>query len=805
MEMVKVECAYELLERTKHSDAIGHILADRREAQINTDPRLANAWQNMTSQATYAVQSWELDNESVAERLMGEGPERIPVTREIKRVLSYRYLELTKPPVKKFGDDDPNETDILIATDMGATREYFSLGEDFIDLQVNVVRDMHRSMQVKTRQWLVRFITDHAEGVLQCAAATMLAADITRKDGIKILALCHGNLFSKDLPEPPPIPHPSPINTEMKVAEDAVVIITDEDCRDDDELQSIVEQVRIAINNDLGIIKTEDDVVARFKLAQAAFDAVPDVGTDLPDPSTMPMDIFEQITVPRIAEDMVPSVLWKFAKSNSEQIGAAREAIAISSLFACTAAISDDVKIQPRSNATWVESPRIWAVLVGPPSSKKSPAASVAIKPLQKLDRQRAGVAAEKRAQYDLDMKVYKAQEAAYVKAAAKGDDVGDPPDRPEEPQAERLLMMDTTPEALVNIAINQTRGLALYRDELGGWFGSHDAYKSGGKGSKDIPFWLSAYNGDGWTVDRVSRSGGSASNVGTSIFGGIQPDALRELKLHQKRDGMLARFIPCFLSSDDGAVGQNVASDSHANNIYELLIEGLVDLTPLQLDGTNNGPVVCPGEIGEQIDSFLQDVMRLARLEGAVPDAMAEHLGKLEGMSYRLLLIYHCINTRNLWVEPISQDTCDRVLRFLRGFMLPSLDVLYNQVLARDANNHALVIAQKVGRLILAKQLTTFSLRNLQQNGNSWFPKADIEGNRIRYVVMNLLRDANWITPCSLDRETDHTQFRPHTHWITNPLIWDAMKEHQKSAEEDRKRGWELLQRNIADRKRDK
>jgi hypothetical protein len=267
----------------------------------------------------------------------------------------------------------------------------------------------------------------------------------------------------------------------------------------------------------------------------------------------------------------------------------------------------------------------------------------------------------------------------------------------------------------------------------------------------------------------------------------------------------MLARFIPCFLSSDDGAVGQNVASDSHANNIYELLIERLVDLTPLQLDGTNSGPVVCPDEIGKQIDGFLQDVMRLARLEGAVPDAMAEHLGKLEGMSYRLLLIYHCINTRNLWVEPISQDTCDRVLRFLRGFVLPSLDVLYNQVLARGANNHALVIAQKVGRLILAKRFEAFDLRKLQQNGKSWFPKADIEGNRIRYVVLNLLREANWITPYGLDRETDHTQFRPHTHWITNPLLWDAMKEHQKSAEEDRKRGLELLKKNVADRKRDK
>ena len=620
MEMFKdkVERAYELHERTKHSDGIGHILAHRRETHVNTNPLYSQAWRNSKGDVLYAVKELEFRVGSIAHLIKGNGPKELPVC------VSSNYLH-------------PDG------------------GDGLLDVQVNAVRDMHRSMQSGTRQWLVRFITNHAKDDLQRVAATMLASGITREEGVEILALTHGDLFSKDIPEPPPLQHPLPVNKDMKSVKDAIVVVTDEDCGDDDEHRDIVKWLRVANDNDLGIIKTEDDVAARFELAQAAFDAVPDVGTDLPDPSTMPLDIFEQITVPRIAEDMVPSLIWEFAKSNSDQIGAAREAIVISSLFACTAAISDDIKIQPRSNATWLESPRIWAVLVGPPSSKKSPAVSVSIKPLQKLDLQRAGAAVEKRAQYDLDMKVYKAKETAYVKAAAKGEDVGDPPTPPEEPKAERLLIMDTTPEALVNIAMYQTRGLALHRDEISGWFGSHDAYKSGGKGSKDTPFWLSAYNGESWTVDRVSRSGGSASNVGTSIFGGIQPDALRELKLHQKRDGMLARFIPCFLSSDDGAVGQNVASDSHANNIYELLIGGLVDLTPLQLDGTNSGPVVCPDEISEQIDGFLQDVMRLARLEGAVPDAMADHLGKLEGMSYRLLLIYHCIIERNIGIDPIA------------------------------------------------------------------------------------------------------------------------------------------------------
>jgi hypothetical protein len=466
--MNRIERANELFERTKHWGGIGHMLAHRREVHVNTNPLYSQAWRNSEADVLYVVKDLEFGTGSIAHRIKGTGPKQLPI------YASSNYLR-------------PDG------------------GGKLFDVQVNVVRDMHRSIHLETRRWLLRFMASHAENDLQLVAATMLASGITREEGIEILALTHGDLFSKDLPEPPQPRRRSPVNKGKKRIKGGVRVITDEEwenCGDEDELREITEYVSAAIDNDLGIIKTEEDVFARLKLAQAAFEAVPDVGIDLPDPSTMPMDIFENITVPRITEDMVPSVLWEFAKSNSVQIGAAREAIVVSSLFACTAAISDDVKIQPRSNATWLESPRIWGVLIGPPSSKKSPAASVAIKPLQKLDHQRSGAAAEKRAQYELAMKVYKAQEAAYVKAAAKGDGVGDPPILPEEPQAERLLVMDTTPEALVNIAVNQTRGLALYRDELSGWFGSHDAYKSGGKGSKDTPFWLSAYNGDGWTVD---------------------------------------------------------------------------------------------------------------------------------------------------------------------------------------------------------------------------------------------------------------------------------------------------------------
>jgi hypothetical protein len=551
----RIEKVYDLLPPTGMLSCVGHILAHKRELHVNVDPAFSMAWQRYPKDGgetgLYCSHTGSIADGEIAKRISGDGPEQVDIVNGVPR----------------------RETDA-----------------DYIDVQINVVRDMHRALPKMTRKWLNRFVNTNAIDDLQRVAAVMLAVGLCREDGIDVLALYHGDLFAKDIQPGDLIP---------------------ED-----------------INDRIGIITTEAEMERRLKVAAEAFNAVPNVGKNVSATTRLPADIFDTIQVPRLEEGMVPPVLWRFMDGNAKQIGAAREALFVSCLFVCAAAISDDVKIKPRSNADWLESPRIWAMLIAPPSAKKSPAAGLALKPLQAIDRHRVGAAVDKGAKYDLAMRIFKAKEAAYIREMANGKDAGDPPVPPEAPRSERLLIMDATTEAVVNIAMNQNRGLALYRDELGGWFGSFDAYKGGGKGSKDAPFWLSAYNGDGWIVDRVSRVGGTASNVGTSIFGGIQHDALRGLKLLDKRDGMLARFFPVILDKRDGNVGKNIEADTHANNIYELLIAGLVELTPERLDGTSSGPVVCPDEISEQVDTFLRDVVCLGQLEGAVPDAMAEHLG---------------------------------------------------------------------------------------------------------------------------------------------------------------------------------
>lgn len=51
----------------------------------------------------------------------------------------------------------------------------------------------------------------------------------------------------------------------------------------------------------------------------------------------------------------------------------------------------------------------------------------------------------------------------------------GDPPQKPEEPTADRCWCDDPTVEALAVLLVNQWRGLLMVRDELSGWIGGFD------------------------------------------------------------------------------------------------------------------------------------------------------------------------------------------------------------------------------------------------------------------------------------------------------------------------------------------
>src|SRR4029450_469197 len=195
--------------------------------------------------------------------------------------------------------------------------------------------------------------------------------------------------------------------------------------------------------------------------------------------------------------------------------------LAMAALTVCAGAVPDHIELQPkRHDQSWTESARIWTALVGDPSVKKSPIIRQAAKPLTQLDAQLCRDYSEEKARYDAL-----------------------PPDerrQAERPQQIRVRIEDATMEAVQEVLRDSPNGVLCLQDELAGWFGSMDKYSRQHGAAKNRGFWLQAYNGGEYVVDRVGRGSFSISNLSVSLLGGIQPGPMRQIAADTVDDGLL-------------------------------------------------------------------------------------------------------------------------------------------------------------------------------------------------------------------------------------------------------------------------
>jgi hypothetical protein len=103
------------------------------------------------------------------------------------------------------------------------------------------------------------------------------------------------------------------------------------------------------------------------------------------------------------------------------------------------------------------------------------------------------------------------------------------------------VRVSDATVEKLASLAAALPRGLLLQRDEIAGWLGAFDKYGGGGS---DRAFWLEAFGGRPFAVDRVKHKQPiHVPHLSIAVLGGIQPDKLPTI-IGGAEDGFAARFL---------------------------------------------------------------------------------------------------------------------------------------------------------------------------------------------------------------------------------------------------------------------
>jgi putative DNA primase/helicase len=248
---------------------------------------------------------------------------------------------------------------------------------------------------------------------------------------------------------------------------------------------------------------------------------------------------------------LLPESMCSLVIDVSERMQVPADFAAATLVLCLAGAVNRRATIQPKAqDASWIVVPNLWGGIVAAPGFLKSPIIQATTRPLQKIQalwrQEYEGALAcfqEEQEQAELRKAAWK----ELFKAASKAGNA--PPIRPDdtlrEPTLKRLIINDSTFEALHQTMAENPAGILVIRDELTGWWSQLD--RPGREGER--AFYLEGWNGDtSRTVDRIERGHVHVDACCISMGGGIQPARLRfylsdALQDNPNNDGLIQRF----------------------------------------------------------------------------------------------------------------------------------------------------------------------------------------------------------------------------------------------------------------------
>lgn len=220
--------------------------------------------------------------------------------------------------------------------------------------------------------------------------------------------------------------------------------------------------------------------------------------------------------------ESIPAAIRPLIMAGAHSYQCPPEFIAIPLLVGMGAAIGRTRQIQVKEG--YLESTALWAMIVGDPGTAKSPAFKLATDPLMDFQNQEIwGIKS-------ITCSSNEEPEITFEDAVVTSP--------------RRIVVQDTTVEALAVIMGKNPKGLILARDEISGWIKGMDMYR--GRQGSDVQFYLTAWSGGAHTVDRKNLEDPiKIRHTYLAVAGGIQPEVLRGLlDRERQQDGFSSRIL---------------------------------------------------------------------------------------------------------------------------------------------------------------------------------------------------------------------------------------------------------------------
>jgi Protein of unknown function (DUF3987) len=187
-----------------------------------------------------------------------------------------------------------------------------------------------------------------------------------------------------------------------------------------------------------------------------------------------------------------------------------------------------------------------WTAVVGASGTGKTPGIDTIKRALAQIEHDNRSKLGELEQKHKEKAETAKVRLAKWKKEAEEAiDKKNAPPPMPKEAMdpgkfiAPQLHVSNATVERLGELLQARPQGMLQLMDELAALFMNMSRYSGG----QDNEFWLEAWNGGSYNVQRVNRSPLHIDHLLVGLVGGVQPDKLAR-SFERDQDGMYARFM---------------------------------------------------------------------------------------------------------------------------------------------------------------------------------------------------------------------------------------------------------------------
>jgi hypothetical protein len=351
-------------------------------------------------------------------------------------------------------------------------------------------------------------------------------------------------------------------------------------------------------------------------------------GGDSPKPASFPLNT-------------LPSPVRRFAEEAGKTNRVPPDFVAVPALAAAGIAIGHARVLEIKPG--WEFKPNLFAAVVAPPGSAKTPAQNAALAPLEKAQVRYAQ-------QHETQKLLHKQHLEEWMQQ--KKDERGE---KPEPPRMKEILVKDTTIEALVEALQHNPHGLLVAPDELSAWVLAMNQYRQG-KGA-DRQHFLTLWTGVSLKVNRKGKDPVLIPCPVVSVIGGIPPTVLHRImdEVAQEEDGLLHRILfscqdsPVEFWSDD-MIDKKIWRD------YYDIFDALLNLMP-QIDGLPETVTLSP----EAKEVWVRHYDRNAAATKHFADTFSPLRGvwaKMPSQAARIALILHCCKYVIGEAENLAMDT---------------------------------------------------------------------------------------------------------------------------------------------------